>query len=141
MTFLGFRVPIIILFLLGFPLLWLLWLGDYAVSPGPVSTRERIEVIIPARASLPAIEKILAANKVIHDDVRFSMLAMLTGAAAKLRAGEYAFGPAQRPLAVIEILKKGKVLYRPVTIPEGTEMARVAEITGRRRLGGFPAFS
>ncbi|KPJ97677.1 MAG: hypothetical protein AMJ60_10610 [Desulfobacterales bacterium SG8_35] len=128
MTFLGLRLPVLALFFLGFPLLWLLWLGVYAVTPGPSSTREQIEVIIPARESLSAIEKILAENKVIYDDPRFSMLALLTGAAAKLRAGEYAFAPGQRPLEVIGLLKKGRVLYRPVTIPEGTEMTMVAEV-------------
>jgi UPF0755 protein len=128
MTFLGLRLPVLALFFLGFPLLWLLWLGVYAISPGPPSAREQIEVLIPARASLAAIEKILAANKVIRDDPRFSMLAVLTGAAAKLRAGEYAFAPGKTPLDVIGLLKKGRVLYRPVTLSEGTELIKVAEI-------------
>jgi cell division protein YceG involved in septum cleavage len=51
---------------------------------------------------------------------------VVTGAAAKLRAGEYAFAPGTKPLDVIALLKKGKVLYRAVTIPEGTELAKIA---------------
>jgi len=128
LTFLGLRLPVLLLFFLGFPLLWLVWIGVYAISPGPSSSQEQIKVMIPVRSGVSAIEKILAENKVIRDDPRFSMLAVLTGAATKLRAGEYAFEPGKRPLDVIELLKKGKVLYRPVTIPEGTEMAKVAEI-------------
>ncbi len=128
MTFLGLRFPVLFLFFLGFPCLWLLWIGVYVITPGPPSTLKQIEVVIPSRSSLSAIEKILAENKVIEKDPRFSMVARLTGAAAKLRAGEYAFEPGKKPLEVIELLKMGKVLYRPVTIPEGTEMVKVAEI-------------
>ena len=128
MNFLGFRLPVIILFFLGFPVFWFFWIWLYALSPGPPPAKTQIEVIIPARASLSAITEILAENKVIRDDVRFSILALLTGSAKKLKAGEYVFESGRRPLEVIERLKKGKVLYRPVTIPEGTEMARIAEI-------------
>ena len=122
------RLPILLLLLLAVPVLLCLWLGVYALSPGPASSREQIEVIIPARASLPAIASILAENGVIHDDPRFSLLAVLTGAAAKLRAGEYAFVPGTKPLDVIALLKKGRVLYRAVTIPEGTELAKIGGI-------------
>lgn len=128
MNFLGFRLPVIILFFLGFPVFCFFWIGLYTLSPGPPPAKTQIEVIIPARASLSAITEILAENKVIRDDVRFSILALLTGSAKKLKAGEYVFESGRRPLEVIERLKKGKVLYRPVTIPEGTEMARIAEI-------------
>jgi UPF0755 protein len=126
MTFLGTRLSVVLLFLLGFPVLWLLWIGSYALNPGPSSSR--IEVIIPARSSLAEIEKILAEHKVIRGDARFSMLALLTGSGKKLKAGEYVFEPGKRPLDVIDRLKKGDVLYRSVTIPEGLEMAKIAEI-------------
>jgi UPF0755 protein len=128
MTFLGLRLPVLLLIFLTIPFLWLLWIGMYAMSPGPPSTKIQIEVVIPSHTSLSAIEKILAENKVIKDDPRFVMLAMLTGAAVKLRAGEYLFEPGKNPFEIIELLKKGRVLYRPVTIPEGTEMAKLADI-------------
>ena len=128
MTFLGLRFPVLLLFFLAIPFLWFLWIGIYAISPGPPSARKQSEVVIPSSTSLSAIKKILAENKVIEDDPRFSMLVMLTGSAAKLRAGEYAFKPGNKPLEVIELLKNGKVLYRSATIPEGTDMTKVAEI-------------
>jgi UPF0755 protein len=128
MTILGLRVPVFLLFFLLFPLFWLLWIGFYAISPGPASAEKEIVVVIPARSSVPEIEKILAENKVIRDDPRFSMLALMTGAANRLRAGEYSFRGGKTPLAIINFLKNGKVLYRSVTIPEGLEMLRIAEI-------------
>ena len=128
MTILGLRLPVFCLFFLGIPLLWLVWIGIYAINPGPLSLESRIDVVIPARTGISEIEHILADKKVIKDDRRFSMLVILTGAAKKLGAGEYRFETGKNPLAIIDLLKRGKVLYRPVTIPEGTEMSKVVDI-------------
>ena len=108
--------------------MWLLWIGVYAINPGPPSPDNTIDVMIPARSGISEIKHILADKKVIRDDRRFSMLVMLAGATKELRAGEYRFETGKRPLGIIELLKKGKVLYRPVTIPEGTDMLKVANI-------------
>ena len=128
MTILGLRLPVVFLFFFFFPFMWLLWIGAYAISPGPASAEKQIEVVIPARSSVAAIKEILVEKKIIKDDPRFSMLALLTWAANRLQAGEYSFEGGERPLTVLSLLKSGKVLYRPVTIPEGTEMARIADI-------------
>lgn len=128
MTIFGLRLPVFFLFFIGFPLLWLLWIGIYAFTPGPHPLDRNIDVIIPARTGINGIEHILTSKKVISVDRRFSMLTMLTGAAKKLRAGEYRFEAGKTPLAIIELLKKGKVLYRPLTIPEGTDIAQIANI-------------
>ncbi len=130
MTFLGLRLPILLLLILGFPVIGLFWLGLYAMTPGPPSTKQQIAVTIPARASLSAVEEILAENQVIRDDVRFAMLAILKGSATKLKAGEYVFDSGKNPLEVIGQLEQGKVYYREVTIPEGTTLSGVAEILG-----------
>jgi peptidoglycan lytic transglycosylase G len=128
MTFLGLRLPVALLFFLGFPVFWLIWIGTYALSPGPSMPQQQIEVVIPARTSLTAIAEILVENKVIRGETRFTMLALLTGSGNKLKAGEYVFETGKRPLSVIDRLKKGEVLYRPVTIPEGTDMVTIAQI-------------
>ena len=128
MTIFGLRLPVVFLFFLVFPVLWLLWVGLYAISPGPAPAEKQIEVVIPARSSVAEIKEILAENKIIRDDPRFSMLAIMTGASKRLQAGEYAFEGGKSPLAIIDFLKTGKVLYRPVTIPEGTEMTGIADI-------------
>jgi UPF0755 protein len=128
MTILGLRLPVFCFFFLGFPLFWLLWIGVYTISPGPSSPDSKIEVIIPSRSSILEIEHILVDKKVIRDDRRFSMLVILTGAAKKLQAGEYSFKTGKKPLAIIDLLKEGKVFYRSVTVPEGTDMSKVADI-------------
>ena len=128
MTIFGLRLPVAILFFVIFPLFWLLWIGFYAMTPGPVAAEKQIEIVIPAYSSVSDIEKILAEKKIIRDDPRFTMLAVITGAASRLQAGEYSFASGKKPLAIIDLLKTGKVLYHPVTIPEGLEMAQIADI-------------
>jgi len=55
----------------------------------------------------------------------------LAGEADQLRAGEYRFNSPVTPLEVIGILREGKVLLHPVTVPEGLSLpetaARLAE--------------
>jgi UPF0755 protein len=128
MTIPGHRFPLLLLILLGIPVLLLLWLGIYAVTPGPLTPQARIEVTIPPRTGLSTIAGILAENRVIRDDFHFSVLVVLTGNAGKLQAGEYGFAPGQTPLVILDRLKKGDVLYRGVTIPEGTDMEKIAAI-------------
>ena len=128
MTFLGLRLPVLLLFLVGFPLFWMVWIGIYAISPAPPSSQEQIEVVIPSRTGVAKIQKILADSQVIRNDDRFTMLAGLLGVANQLKAGEYALSSGLRPYEVLNTLKQGKVLYRPVTIPEGMELIKVADI-------------
>lgn len=127
MTAPGCRPLLIIELVFCVPLLGFFWILFFAISPGPVSSLTQIEVIVPPRSGVSEIGRILAEKKVIKGGVRFAILAKLTGSATKLRAGEYAFGQGARPIDIIGKLKKGAVLYRPVIIPEGTEMRRVAE--------------
>ena len=128
MTILGLRLPVFCLFFLGFPLIWLLWIGVYSFQPGPLPQESTIDVVIPDHSSISEIEHLLTEKKVVRDNRRFSMLVMLTGAAKKLRAGEYRFRGGGRPLEIINRLRKGRVLYRPVTIPEGTDTGKIADI-------------
>ena len=128
MTILGLRLPVFCLFFLGFPLIWLLWIGVYSFQPGPLPQESTIDVVIPDHSSISEIEHLLTEKKVVRDNRRFSMLVMLTGAAKKLRAGEYRFKGGRIPLEIIDRLRKGRVLYRPVTIPEGTDTGKIADI-------------
>ena len=128
MTILGLRFPVFLFFFLGFPLLWFLWIGVYAFQSGPLPQESTIDVVIPAHTGISEIEHLLAENEVIRGDRRFTMLAVLTGAAKKLRAGEYRFAGGSKPLEILKRLRKGKVLYRPVTLPEGTDAVKIADI-------------
>jgi cell division protein YceG involved in septum cleavage len=108
MTIFGLRLPVFSLFFLGFPLLWLLWIGVYAINPGPPSPDNKIDVMIPARTSISEIEHILADKKVIRDDRRFSMLAMLTGAAKNFGPENTALRQAKGLLESLSFSRKAR---------------------------------
>ncbi len=117
-------------FLVGIPLLWAVWLACHAFIPvngrgGPVT------VVIPRATGLAGIEKILAAQGVISGNTPLLILARLTGKGHRLKAGEYVFPPGRTPLQVLDLLVSGRVLYRPVTIPEGMNQYQVADILAR----------
>jgi UPF0755 protein len=65
---------------------------------------------------------------VIRDDIRFRLLARLTGKAQVLKAGEYIFAAGMSPYQVLHLLAEGKVVQRPVIIPEGMDLKRIANI-------------
>jgi UPF0755 protein len=110
------------------PVLWVAWLFFYATGPGPVRDGEPVAVVIPSRIGVAGIEKILVKNDVIRQDVRFRLLAWLTGKSKVLKAGEYLFQPAMTPAAVLLLLEQGKVMVHPVTIPEGADLEKIADI-------------
>lgn len=127
------RSRFLLIFLLLGPLFcWLLWLGAYAFLPGPASgprnADNRVEVLIPRHSGLKKIAEILAAKGVVRDDARFIMLAHLMLVAPRLQAGEYELALGKTPCEVLRTLAAGRVLYRPVTIPEGSDLRRVAAI-------------
>ncbi len=121
-------LPKIIFFLLAAPFVFFGWLAQYAYTPMKVTGSEPAVVVIPKACTLKRIGEILGQAGVVRDDIRFSILAGLTRKASRLKAGEYSIAPGRTPVEVLDLLVAGKILYRPVTIPEGVDMARVAEI-------------
>lgn len=104
------------------------WVGSYAVTPlVPDATDSRL-VLIPPRTVLPGIQRLLVEGGVIRDDVRFRILARLLGDERRLQAGEFRLSPGQTPLAILKILAAGRIVLRPVTIPEGASLAEIADI-------------
>ncbi|MDH4321164.1 MAG: endolytic transglycosylase MltG [Desulfobulbaceae bacterium] len=104
------------------------WFFRYAVAPvAPDSVDERI-VQIPPGATLPAIQRILAAEGLGGDGVRFRLLARLTRLERRLRAGEYQLSGSFSPLGILRELASGRIVQRPVTIPEGANLKEVASI-------------
>ena len=117
-----------VFFMLGLPVLVSLWMYVYAVRPGPKRDGIEVAVLIPRRTGVAGIQEILAANGVIRADIRFRLLARFTGKAQALKAGEYIFAPGLSPYQVLRLLAEGKVVQRPVTIPEGVDLKRIADI-------------
>ena len=74
------------------------------------------------------IGTILARHDLVGDDVRFLILARLTGSAGRLRAGEYLVTPHLTPLQILRLLEKGEVIRHQVTIPEGLNIDQIIQV-------------
>lgn len=103
------------------------WFWLYPDQPGPDRT-EAVVAEIPVGTGLLGIKTILVRAGVIKDDPRFVILAKLTGAARRLKAGEYSFAPGLSPRAVLQELAAGKTIPRPITVPEGSNIYQAADI-------------
>ncbi len=82
----------------------------------------------------------LVAAGVVSDRWTFRLVLWQSGAARRLKAGEYRFDRPMRAADVVEAIARGQVYLRPVTFPEGLtirEMARIFEARGFGSAGSF----
>ncbi|HLZ83727.1 MAG TPA: endolytic transglycosylase MltG [Caulobacteraceae bacterium] len=106
------------------------------LGPGP---GRGVDVMLPAGAGLAGIGRDLAKAGVVRSQTGFIIAAVLSGAAHRLKAGEYRFG-AREPLAqVISAIARGEVVRRFVTIPEGLTSREVVAILLRADYLAGPA--
>ncbi len=65
---------------------------------------------------------------VVRDRTSFRVALWLTGAARKLKAGEYRFDRPMTPTDVVQRLARGEVYLRPITFPEGLTIREMSAI-------------
>ncbi len=102
------------------------WFWSYLSSPSQGSGE--VVVNIPRGTGVRAIGELLAENNLLRNDIRFLVLARLTGSAQKLRAGEYRMQYGLTPMEVLQILQTGEVVRHRITVPEGLSLVQIAEI-------------
>lgn len=100
----------------------------YALYPGPKHEEESVVVDIPKGSSTREIGNRLAAAGVIKDDIRFLLLAKISGYAGRLQAGEFLFETGKRPLTVLKTLATARSIQYSITIPEGLRASEIAAI-------------
>ncbi len=111
------------------------WGHQRFTGPGPLESRET--VLIERGSGLDAIARQLAEAGVIRSPLVFRLGARVTGQAARLKAGEYAFPPEVSPKQALEIVVSGRTVARTLTIPEGlTSREVVARIRQAPALAG-----
>jgi UPF0755 protein len=89
-------------------------------------------LIVPPGASADAIGRLLQSQGLVRHPLVFRVLVLLKGVSGSLKAGEYAL---EGPLTldqIVDLLARGEVVRREVTIPEGKNMVEIAEILGDR---------
>lgn len=115
-----------VLVLLGICILVAGWYYHYAWTPGPDARSETVVVEIPKGSSVRDIQKILARQKVIHDDIRFLVMARLSGRSGRLQAGEFLLPTGALPEDIIHALSTAHSVEYSITIPEGLSIEETA---------------
>jgi len=104
------------------------WLAAYGLRSGPPAKTARAVVAIPRGASLQSISSILADKGLIEEDLRFLLLAKISGYAGKLKAGEFRLSTGKTPLEVLKALAVAKAIQYSITIREGLRASEIAEV-------------
>jgi UPF0755 protein len=99
-------------------------------GPGPTRSGQRsaTTVVLRPGEGVGAIARDLAAAHVVSVPALFVVAAEAFGAAARLKAGEYAFAPGASLASVIAAIRDGAVVRHFVTIPEGLSSVAVADL-------------
>ncbi|HEY3799948.1 MAG TPA: endolytic transglycosylase MltG [Caulobacteraceae bacterium] len=97
-------------------------------GPGPAARAgASTTVVLRSGAGIPEIAADLKDAGVVGSDTAFIIAAEATGAARRLKAGEYAFVSRASLAAVIGAIAEGRVVRHFVTIPEGETSEMVME--------------
>lgn len=88
---------------------------------------EKTTIFIEKGASLSQIAQTLHQYEVLDSPLLFKSIVYATGAAQKLKAGEYLIPPSITPAQLIHILKSGEVILHRVTLIEGETCHRLVE--------------
>lgn len=106
------------------------WYASYVFRPGPDISIDSVAVTIPKGTSVRGIREILARDSIIHDDIRFLLLAKFSGYGSRLQAGEFRLRTGMPPGEVLRELASARSIQYAVTIPEGLRAAEIAELLG-----------
>jgi UPF0755 protein len=78
-----------------------------------------VDVVLPTGAGLAGVGRDLARAGAVRSQTEFVLAAVLSGAAHRLKAGEYRFRARESLADVISAIARGEVVRHFVTIPEG----------------------
>lgn len=104
------------------------WYSLYLSSNGPLVVEKSVTVNIPKGSSVVDIKRILAAENLITDDVRFLLLVRFSGYSNKLQAGEFLLPTNALPFEIIKLLVSARSVQHSITIPEGLRATEIAEV-------------
>jgi UPF0755 protein len=103
-----------------------MWLYN---GPGPAAKSGDItSVVLRKGASLPEIASTLERGGVIRSSSIFMTVAKVTGAARKLKAGEYEIKNRASMAAILDDIRHGRIVRHMVTVPEGVTSDMVVDI-------------
>lgn len=117
------------------------WVAWSFQGPGPAAKRgDMTTVMLRHGSSLPEIAATLSHEGVIRSAPVFVAAAQITGAARRLKAGEYEFASHASMASVLADVRDGKIVRHQITIPEGRTSDMVVEaLAAKSDLSGVAA--
>ncbi len=94
----------------------------------PNNRREETMIMIDKGAGSRQVAKKLTEAGVISHPLLFRLSARLCGLDKHLKAGEYVFLPGISMREVLDVISRGEVHYRQVTLPEGLTTAQMLRL-------------
>lgn len=117
------RLGTALLVFLALALSFVGWCVYDVLTPGPLDHART--VVVPRGAGIEAIAGELAAAGIVRHGWTFALAAELSGAAGRLKTGEYAFAAVISPREVVDMMVAGRTVRRRITVPEGWSNADV----------------
>ncbi len=93
----------------------------------PIALKAPIEIIIPKGSTLNQTANILAKNNIIKSSNLFLLYTRFNKLSSQIKAGEYRFENSNSIKDIANILIKGDVIARTITIPEGKTLVEIIE--------------
>jgi UPF0755 protein len=100
---------------------------DYYLNKPASKEKKEIEFVIKKGEGVREIAMELEGKELLKDDLPFLIYLKLSGHIADIKAGTYRLSSDNTPLEIVDILTKGKVASRKITIPEGWNNQEIAE--------------
>jgi UPF0755 protein len=90
------------------------------LGPGPAAPHgDSTDVVVPAGGGLAGVARSLEAAGVVRSRFAIMAAALASGSAHRLKAGEYDFRSRESLIDILSALRRGLVVRRFITIPEG----------------------
>jgi UPF0755 protein len=103
--------------------------GAASFLPGPAAKAgSSTTVVLGSGAGVSGVARALAQAGVVRSSLLFEAIAVVTGAARSLKAGEYSFPSGASLAGVLIAIGQGKVVRHFVTIPEGLSSRQAVEV-------------
>ena len=90
---------------------------------------------VPRGASISRVARDLETAGIVESALRLELQARWSGAASRIKAGEYALEPGLTPIGLLDLLVAGTVVQHPFTIVEGWTFSEL-----RRRISQSSVF-
>ena len=98
---------------------WLIHTQQRAMEQPLRIGNEPFVYTVPSGATITEVARDLEAARLIDSALRLELQARWSGAASRIKTGEYAFESGLTPLGLLDRLVAGKVVQHPFTIVEG----------------------